>query len=549
MLTDEQFAHFKIIERLGYGGMATVYQAQDTLTDTIVALKILHDQYAADTEIIKRFSREADIFHRLQHPHIVPIINHGNADGKFYIVMQYMSGGTLFERFGYQKEVETEYTLTVLTQVASALDFAHEHGVIHRDLKLENILLDENDTAYLTDFGIAFLANATRLTSNRAVSGTPLYMSPEQGLSLDITKSSDIYSLAVMAYLMLTGYFPFTGHDPYTVINQHISNPPPLPTSVNPLLPTGVNQVMLRGLHKEPMARFPTATEFVNALKQTLIDDAERTQTMVRLNAPNPQAPKTADEFADTVIGGVQPASTTSHVSNNRILILGGFLIMVLLIGLIVAVVSNNSASLDSLAVAQTQVRQELEQDMTATGSISTAVISKPDDGLLISSPDRNREELGTIPYGETVTLVGRTGPGDFIEIETADGRRGFIKSDQLATTYHLLSLPITYRPENDPNQPPPNNNGNVDCSEPITTTPFGFIGGRGGAKLLAEPSRDAEVLMTVPQDRQVKLVARDENLSFIQIELNDSDETNGFVLIHEIRTNINLSCLPPLED
>lgn len=552
MLSDASFAHFKIIKRLGYGGMATVYQAEDTRTDTTVALKILHDQYVADAEIVKRFNREADIFYRLQHPHIVPIIDHGSLQGKFYIAMAYMSGGTLFERFGYQKEVHTETTLNLLTQVASALDFAHEQGVIHRDLKLENILLDEEETAYLTDFGIAFLADATRLTSQRLVAGTPLYMSPEQGLGLDVTTRSDIYSLGVMAYLMLTGYFPFTGHDPYTVINQHISTPPPLPTAVNHQLPGDVNPVLMCVLDKTPTKRFRTAGDFIGALQETMIEDAERTQTMIRLNALNPQAPQTADEFAETVIGGVQNAPvatpTPSPLVNRRILVLGSVLVVAIMVGLLIAMVNGNADALDSLSVAQTQVRYALELDLTATalgaGTALTAVINKPDGGLLKDGPERNADALGVIPNGETVTLIGRTGPGDFIEIETQDGLRGFIKADQLSTPSNLMTLMITHRRTDDPNRPPPPDVTRVDCDAPLTTTPFGDVVARGGAELLAEPRGDADILMIIPLGTAVKLVSRDEATTFIQVEWVDENEINGFVLPHHIQTTINLNCL-----
>lgn len=532
MSPNEEFSNFKIIERIGYGGMATVYKAENTNIGNTVALKILHDHYASDKAIIKRFNREANIFYHLKHPNIVPIIAHGEADGKFYIAMQHMAGGTLFERFGYQKEVTLNFTLGVLEQVAAALDFAHEQGVIHRDLKLENILLDDNDTPYLTDFGIALLVDATRLTTKQTVSGTPLFMSPEQALGQEVTAHSDIYSLAVMAYVMLTGYHPFTGHDPYTVLNQHISTPPPLPTAVNDTLPSGINRVLLRGLEKDPTKRYATASEFVSYLTLNLTGDLDRTQTMIRLNAQNPQALKVADEHQTTVLGvvpatqDVASVAATSH--NNRLKIISGIIAAVVVIGLIIALTSNNA---NQSEIASIETPTTVVPDNTAT-------VLRRDGALLVSSPDRNREELGIIPVDTTMIIIGRTDPAEFLEIETEDGLTGFVKRDQIYTTIDVMSLQITG--ELDINY----GNGELTCRFDPTNAPSGFITGRDGVQLLAEPDRAAATLMTLPADERVKLVSRDETMTFIEVEANDPDETHGYVLRSQLRTEVNLDCL-----
>lgn len=537
MSPDEEFLNFRIIERIGYGGMATVYTAEDPNTGNTVALKILHDHYATDKAIIKRFNREANIFYHLNHPNIVPIIAHGKADGKFYIAMQYMAGGTLFERFGYQKEVTLNFTLGLLEQIAAALDFAHEQGVIHRDLKLENVLLDDNDTPYLTNFGIALLVDATRLTTKQAVSGTPLFMSPEQALGLEVTARSDIYSLSVMAYVMLTGYHPFTGRDPYSVLNQHISTPPPLPTAVNDTLPPMINKVLLRGLEKEPAKRYATGSELVSHLTSNLTGDLERTQTMIRLNAQNPQALKIADEYQTTVLG-IAPttenaASVASQRNKNRLQLIGGIIIAVVVIGLIIALTSNNG---NVLGIASIETPTSVVTDSTAT-------VLRRDGALLVSSPNRNREELGLIPVDTAVTLIGRTDPAEFLEVETEDGLTGFVKRDQIHTTIDVMNLQITGELDNNEG----NRGGQIGqqtCQFDPTNAPSGFIIGRDGVQLLAEPDRAAATLMTLPADEQVKLVSRDQSMTFIEVEANDPDETHGYVLRGQLRTEVNLDCL-----
>jgi len=546
MSPNEQFSHYKILDRLGRGGMAMVYKAQDTRTHQIVALKVLHDHYSTHTEVIQRFNREADIFYRLKHPNIVPIIDHGVEDGTFYIAMAYIARGTLYEHFYSPREIDAEFTISILNQLASALDYAHKQGVIHRDLKLENILLDENDKPYLTDFGIAFLADATRLTDHQSALGTPMYMSPEQANGLDVTSRSDLYSLAVMAYLMTTGYHPFTGHDPYTVLYQHIKQPPPVPTIVNKDLPRAINAVLLRGLEKDPNKRFPNATKFVMAIEDAFGQDGFKTKTYIQLAVPNPQAIQVMDNYKDTVIGSVDPSIATSPPpsssdipsNNNRFVIFGGIVLVTgLIFGLLLALttISNNQAN--ALAIIQTQVQLDLGLELTATAQavkdqLPTGTIRRPDGARLRSNPEPNAEDLGIIPFGERVTLIGRTGPGDFIELETNEGRTGFIKSDQVETTINLMTLPVTHKPES--------NNGQNESCDP---DPFGYLL-EDNVPILASPNRDAQILMTRPAQDRLKLIGRDADDEFYEIEVDDADRTRGFIFREQFIAYDDLTCL-----
>lgn len=474
MKPDEKFSYFTIIKQLGYGGMATVYRAMDSRSGKDVALKILHDQYAQDDEVIRRFNREADIFYTLKHPNIVPIVDHGEHEGKFYIAMGYMAGGNLFERFSRPTTVDSDFTISVLKQVAGALDFAHAKGVIHRDLKLENILLDDDNTAYLADFGIAFLSDATRLTTHQTIAGTPLYMSPEQALGLSVTPSSDIYSLAVMAYLMVTGFHPFTGRDPYTILNQHVSQPPPVPTSVNETLPMAVDRVLLKGLAKKPDERYRAATQLINEFGSAIQWESKTTQTLIRLDDPNPQAAQTIDEYKDTLIA--QPDTPTvalnpnNNNSTNRLLIIMGGLIAlaILVVGVVVALTSNNNSNEAFAAIAQTQARLELTSTAIALPT-STATPELDATALTIrgstlrESPEPGSAELGELKAGVTVEMIGRTGPGDFIEIIAPDdGQTGFIKADSLETDYEMMLLPVTHVRDPDSDNRPPRDPNNI---------------------------------------------------------------------------------------
>jgi serine/threonine protein kinase len=543
MLPDEQFAHFIVLDRLGRGAMATVYKARDTRTQDVVALKVLHEHYSTNEEVIRRFNREADIFYRLKHPNIVTIVDHGVIDGTFYIAMPYMAGGTLYESFYDPQEIEVEFTISILTQLASALDYAHKQGVIHRDLKLENILLDENSKPYLADFGIALLADATRLTANQTSLGTPAYMSPEQAQGSEITPLSDLYSLAVIAYLMTTGYHPFTGPDPYVVLFQHISKPPPVPTMVNKTLPRAVNPVLLRALEKEPAKRFSTATYFVMALEDALTKDNLKTQTYIQLNAINPQATKQDENYKDTVIADVKsPITTTSPTdtpsNTNRMRIVGGLTVIILVaVGLIFMIVSNINQEAENLAIAQTQVWQDIQIEMTETAeaievSLPTGVISRPDGARFRSSSEPNAEDFEDIPFGETVILIGRNGVGDSLEVETEDDLTGFVKADQIDAEIDIMTLPVTHQQDSNDNQ-----------DETCEITPFATLID-DNVKILHVPSLDGRVLMTRPIDDRLKILGRDADNEFFEVEVDDNDKTRGFIVRGQFKTKDDLSCL-----
>lgn len=285
----EQFGDYLLEGELGTGGMATVYAARSVQTEERVAIKILHEHFAKDNSIKQRFQREGQITQQLRHSNIVTIHDAGEADGRPYLVMDFMSGGSLEKYFSSPRKIKWRSTLNVLMQLAKPLDFAHQQGVIHRDLKLQNILLDDKRTPYISDFGIARMTTSTRLTATGSALGTPSYMSPEQvsGSWGDVDYRSDLYAFAVMAYLMLTGYFPFTAPDPIRLLMKHINEEPALPTDVNPALPDAVNEILLKGLAKDPLDRYQTATEFVKALHQA-IGTQQRQQTEVHTMIANP---------------------------------------------------------------------------------------------------------------------------------------------------------------------------------------------------------------------------------------------------------------------
>jgi serine/threonine protein kinase len=259
-LIGKQLGSYVIQAEIGRGGMAVVYKAYQSTLERHVAIKVLPQQFAFDREFVERFLREARAAARLNHPHIVTIHDVGEADGTYYIVMEYLEGPSLADLLRQQRALPPQQAAQVVAQVASALDYAHGQGFVHRDVKPSNILLGAEGVAKLTDFGIVRAAEGTRLTQTGTLLGTPEYMSPEQAKGLGVDRRSDIYSLGVVAYEALTGRGPFSG-DTLAVLHAHVYESPDLST-----LPRGVGAVVGKALAKEPGQRYESAKAFAQAL-------------------------------------------------------------------------------------------------------------------------------------------------------------------------------------------------------------------------------------------------------------------------------------------
>src|SRR5919109_4545143 len=263
---------YRIITQIGKGGMATVYKAYQASIDRYVAVKVLPSQLAESKEFATRFQQEARIIAKLEHPHILPVFDYGESNGVAYFVMRYLEAGTLKDRMVAGRPLPIKEIDKLFTQLTDALSYAHSHGVVHRDLKPANALVDSQGNIFLTDFGIAKLLESAspRLTQTDAIMGTPAYISPEQAQGQPVDQRSDIYSLGIILYEMVTGSVPFVAETPLAVLFKHISDPLPPPSSVKPDVSPAIEQVILKALAKNPEDRFATAAEFLAAWKRAL---------------------------------------------------------------------------------------------------------------------------------------------------------------------------------------------------------------------------------------------------------------------------------------
>lgn len=281
--------NYRIIEQIGLGGMATVFKGYDPDTDRYVAIKILPQHFSHDPQFRERFKREAKAIARLEHLHILPIFTYGEEDGIAYMAMRYLQGGTLTDRIGLGALPLAEAS-QILRQLANALDHAHSQNILHRDMKPSNVLLDEAGNAYLMDFGIAKIVEATiDLTGDRLL-GTPAYMSPEQCKGEPIGPASDIYSLGIILYEMVTGRRPFHAETPVAVILQQLNNPLPPPRQIRPDLPEQAENVIFKALAKNPESRYKSAVEFADAFSQA-IATADTAVALTRPAQPSTSTP------------------------------------------------------------------------------------------------------------------------------------------------------------------------------------------------------------------------------------------------------------------
>src|SRR5947209_6110758 len=258
---------YRVLEPVGEGGMATVYRAVDTKLGRTVAVKILHPEYARDQPFLQRFQQEAEFAASLgAHPNIVDIYDIGQDDNLRYIVMEYIEGHTLKDLIQQKRRFEVPEAFAIGQQVASALDFAHKRGLVHRDVKPQNILVTPEGQAKVTDFGIARSVSTSQLTRTGMVIGTVHYFSPEQAQGAPIGPQSDIYSLGIILYEMLTGHLPFDAENAIGVAMQHVHSDPPSPWDYNPDLPARAVSTVMRALEKDPEDRYRDAAEFAGAL-------------------------------------------------------------------------------------------------------------------------------------------------------------------------------------------------------------------------------------------------------------------------------------------
>ncbi len=276
---------YELLEKIGEGGYGAVYHGYDTKMGRQVAIKILHSQLTVSPEFIERFRREALLASSLRHPHIITVTDLDEQGGQYFLVMDYLPGGSLEKLLVEGKPLSLNKAVDLLAPLASALDFAHSKNIIHRDIKPSNVMFTTDGQPVLTDFGLVKSTIEPSSTTTGAVMGTAEYMAPEQIRGKEVGPSTDLYALGVVAFRMLTGSVPFKGITPFEIQNGHVNIPLPDPLSHNPNLPVQVTVALKRALAKNPAERYLTGQEFIAALKQVSDQYMEQQATQLLMDA------------------------------------------------------------------------------------------------------------------------------------------------------------------------------------------------------------------------------------------------------------------------
>jgi serine/threonine protein kinase len=436
---------YRITEHLGRGGMAEVYKAHQASLDRDVAIKLMHGFLADEPGFLARFEREAKVVATLRHPNIVQVYDFDADHGVYYMVMEFINGETLKARLQTLETkgewVPLDDAARIVLAVGSALKYAHERGMVHRDVKPANVMITTDGQVILTDFGIAKIVSASHLTASGALMGTPSYMAPEQGLGQPGDERSDIYSLGVMLYQLVVGRLPFDADTPLAVVLKHINEPLPLPYLFKPELPEALNAVILKALAKDPNKRYPKVGELLADLRRAMGLPADDPQaetaaagSSIKLSSATQAASPQTVVASKSTVHPIRPAAAPPVKPKAR---RPGWIIPVVLIAVIAL------AAIGAVALNGTPVGGGTSKPPTPTPSITSTSAPTPtappltaqlfsfkrDNVELHAKADPASQVQGLLRQATQFLLRARTADDAWLRIETPDGTSGWVEA------------------------------------------------------------------------------------------------------------------------
>jgi eukaryotic-like serine/threonine-protein kinase len=432
---------YKIIEMIGGGGMANVYLVHDMILDRDVALKMLRMDFANDEEFIRRFHREAQSATSLAHLNIVSIYDMGEEDGLYYIVMEYVDGQTLKQYIQQNAPLRVDEVIEIMKQLTSAISHAHQNHIVHRDIKPHNILIDRKGNVKITDFGIAMALSATSITQTNSVLGSVHYLSPEQARGGTANKKSDIYSLGIVFFELLTGRLPFSGESAVSIALKHLQSETPSPKRWNPNIPQSVENIVLKATAKDPFHRYNNVEEMeedlytaldparLNEEKFTIPQDDEATKAIPVITTDRPF--KNLDE---TIVASKSNTTNTEQnvqpVKKKRKkwpIVLGVSFLLILLLGIFTVTVLPKLLGPDEIEVPDVSGQER-----------SKAIANLENAGLEIGEETEIND--AEIPVGYIIKTNPSSGKtvkeGAVIDIYISKGKQTFELSDYTGRTY-----------------------------------------------------------------------------------------------------------------
>jgi serine/threonine-protein kinase len=425
---------YKVLTRLGSGGMADVYCAEDQQLGRKVALKLLHRRFAEDAEFVERFRREASAAARLQHPNVVGVYDRGEWDGTSYIAMEYLPGRSLKDVIRQEAPLDPVRAVDLTVQILKAARFAHRHGIVHRDLKPHNVMVDDEDRVKVTDFGIA-RAGASDMTETGSIMGTAQYLSPEQAQGHAVSQSSDLYAVGVILFELLTGHVPFDAESAVTIALKHVSEAPPAPSMFDPSVPPALEAVVLWALEKDPAQRPVDADAFIQALEDTreavLAGEAPGQRTAMFAPAAIPPDPYAEDALAAAALVSAAAAEApppyyadpvVHHEDEERkrppwwAWLLAALALAAVVVG-IVLLTRPGDVTVPRVVGQDVQSASAALRAAGLKASVDRVTSGRPVDQVLAQDPTGG----GHAKDGSTVTLTVSRGPGQ-VSVPPVDG-------------------------------------------------------------------------------------------------------------------------------
>ena len=419
---------YQILSRIGSGGMADVYCAQDLQLGRKVALKLLYRRFAEDEEFVERFRREASSAAGLQHANVVGVYDRGEWDGTYYIAMEYLEGRSLKQLINETGPLEPLQAIEIAEQILRAARFAHRRGVIHRDIKPHNVIIDEEGRAKVTDFGIA-RAGASDMTETGSIMGTAQYLSPEQAQGHSVSARSDLYAIGIVLYEMLAGRVPFDGESAVTIALKQVSEAPVPPSAYNANVPPELDAVVLRALEKDPNLRFADADEFLAALgavRDSLAARPRGQSTAAFGAVAGPMADPAALAAAGIPVeeppGPPAEEGPPDEEGRRRrrwpwIAAVLAVLAALALVFLLLGPLSAKRVKVPGVVGTQLVVGKAILENEGFKVQVTTVVSPQPRDRILRQDPQPNTKA----DEGSTVSLTASAGPGQ-APVPTVDG-------------------------------------------------------------------------------------------------------------------------------
>jgi beta-lactam-binding protein with PASTA domain/predicted Ser/Thr protein kinase len=503
---------YRLEHRLGSGGMADVWLARDEMLNRPVAVKFLHERFAQDAQFVERFRREAEAAAGLQHANVVGVYERGIADGRHWIAMEYVEGAALKDLIA--RGLSVGEAVEIVRQILSGARFAHARGIVHRDLKPQNVLVDGEGRARVTDFGIA-RAGASEITATGSVLGTAQYLSPEQAQGLGVTATSDIYSVGVMLYEALTGRVPFDADSAVAVALKQVSEQPRAPSQLNPQVSPALDAIVLRALAKDPANRFQSADEFIRAL-----DTAEADPSGGSLGDTAAYAPAAAGALAGAAAGPPEEAGPATAgagggwITRRRAAVLAA----IALIGAGVAVWALTRPEQVNVPAVIEQTSDDAQELLERRGfDVSVATISNcaPEDTVVEQDPPAGSEA----EEGSRVTLTVSLGLSVRVpptrDLPLAEARRRLQRTELLVETREQPSRDIR---AGRVIQSMPAGGEEADCESTVT--------------LIVSKGPNLVTLPRVIGDSEEVAEAELERLGFIvDVETRNADASEGTVI------------------